>query len=187
MRIGYARVSTEEQSLDAQRERLEEAGCERIFSEKESGTRSNRPKLEEAFDHLRDGDVLVVWRLDRLGRSTKDLIAKTDRLDEIGAELDVIDQEIDTTTAQGRFFFRVMAALAEFEADLASKRTQEGIRAAKEEGRMGRPSAFTEEEIRQIQVLMRDDSVGTAEIARRFDVSTTTIYRYVSPSGERRK
>jgi len=81
MRIGYARVSTEEQSLDAQKKRLREDGCEKIFSEKESGTRTDRPKLKEAFDHLRDGDVLVVWRLDRLGRSTKDLIQKTERLD----------------------------------------------------------------------------------------------------------
>jgi len=187
MRIGYARVSTEEQSLDAQKKRLREDGCEKIFSEKESGTRTDRPKLKEAFDHLRDGDVLVVWRLDRLGRSTKDLIQKTERLDRIGAELDVIDQEIDTTTAQGRFFFRMMAALAEFEADLTSKRTKEGMRTAVKEGHVGRPPALTEEEIRQVQALMRDDSISTAEIARRYDTTTTTIYRYVSPEGERRK
>lgn len=187
MRIGYARVSTEKQSLQAQKKRLKESGCERIFAEKESGTTTDRAKLREAFDHLRDGDVLVVWRLDRLGRSTKDLIEKTDRLDEIGAELDVLDQEIDTTTAQGRFFFRVMAALAEFEADLASKRTKEGIQRAIRENHIGRPSKFSEPEIRQIQALMRDDSVSTAEIARRYDTTTTTIYRYVSPEGERRR
>lgn len=187
MRIGYARVSTEDQSLGAQKERLREAGCEKIFSEKESGTRTDRPKLGEAFAHLRDGDVLVVWRLDRLGRSTKDLIEKTNRLDEIGAELDVLDQEIDTTTAQGRFFFRVMAALAEFEADLASKRTKEGMRRAIEEGQVGRPPALNEQEIKEVQALMRDDSISTAEIARRYDTTTTTIYRYVSPEGQRRK
>lgn len=187
MRIGYARVSTEDQSLDAQKERLEDAECERIFAEKESGTHADREKLNAAFDHLREGDVLVVWRLDRLGRSTKDLIEKTDQLEEIGAELEVIDQDIDTTTAQGRFFFRIMAALAELEADLISKRTREGIRRAKEQGHLGRPSALTEEEIKQVQVLMRDDSISTSEIADRYDTSTTTIYRHVSPEGERRK
>jgi len=187
MKIGYARVSTEDQTLDAQIRRLEEAGCERIFREKESGTKSDRPKLSEALDHLRKGDTLVVWRLDRLARSMSDLLAKVDRVEEEGADFQVLDQNIDTTTPQGRLVFNIMGALAEFEADLASKRTKEGLRSAVEEGRVGRPRTLSEEDIPQVQALMRDPNISTSDICDRFDMSRTTLYDYVGPDGERRR
>lgn len=188
MRIGYARVSTGEQKLDLQLDELEEAGCERIYEEKTSGAAKNRPELEKCMDSLREGDTLVVWRLDRFGRSLKDLVQKMERLEDLGADFVSLTEGIDTTTAQGKLTFHIFGALAEFERELARERTMAGLKAARERGRVGgRPPALDEEDIPQVQAMMKDSDVSTADICERFDISRATLYRYVGPDGERRR
>jgi DNA invertase Pin-like site-specific DNA recombinase len=188
MRIGYARVSTGEQKLDLQLDELEEAGCERIYEEKTSGAAKSRPELEKCMDSLREGDTLVVWRLDRFGRSLKDLVQKMDRLEDLGADFVSLTEGIDTTTAQGKLTFHIFGALAEFERELNRERTMAGLRAARERGRVGgRPRSLDEEEIPQVQALMKDEEVSTSEICERYGISKTTLYRYVGPDGERRR
>ena len=188
MRIGYARVSTGEQKLDLQLDELDEAGCERIYEEKTSGAAKSRPELEKCMDSLREGDTLVVWRLDRFGRSLKDLVQKMDRLEDLGADFVSFTEGIDTTTAQGKLTFHIFGALAEFERELNRERTMAGLRAARERGRVGgRPRSLSEEEIPQVQALMQDEEVSTSEICERYGISKTTLYRYVGPDGERRQ
>jgi DNA invertase Pin-like site-specific DNA recombinase len=188
MRIGYARVSTGEQKLDLQKDALNEAGCDRIYEEKTSGAAKSRPELEKCLDSLRDGDTLVVWRLDRFGRSLKDLVQKMDALEDKGVDFVSLTEGIDTTTAQGKLTFHIFGALAEFERELARERTMAGLRAARERGQVGgRPRALDEEEIPQVQALMKDEDVPVADICERFDISKPTLYRYVGPDGERRR
>jgi len=160
MKIGYARVSTGEQKMDLQLDALEEAGCERVY----------------------------VWRLDRFGRSLKDLVQKMDALEERGVDFVSVEEGIDTTTAQGRLTFHIFGALAEFERELARERTMAGLRAARERGRVGgRPRALEEEDIPQVQALMKDEEVPVADICEQFEISKATLYRYVGPEGERRR
>ena len=188
MRVGYARVSTGEQKMDLQIDALEDAGCERIYKEKTSGSTKNRPELEKSLDSLRDGDTLVVWRLDRFGRSLKDLVTKMENLEERGVDFVSLTEGIDTTTAQGKLTFHIFGALAEFERELGRERTMAGLRAARERGRVGgRPRALSEEDIPELQALMKDPNVSAADICERFDVSKATLYRYVGPDGERRR
>jgi len=188
MRVGYARVSTGEQKLDLQRDALQEAGCERIYEEKTSGAAKERPELEKCLEALRDGDTLVVWRLDRLGRSLKDLVSKMEKLEERGADFVSLTEGIDTTTAQGKLTFHIFGALAEFERELSRERTMAGLRAARERGRVGgRPPALDEEDIPEVQALMKDPEVSASQICERFGIGRTTLYRYVGPNGERRK
>jgi DNA invertase Pin-like site-specific DNA recombinase len=188
MRIGYARVSTGEQKLDLQLKALREAGCERIFTDEQKSAIGPRPELRACLDFLREGDTLVVWRLDRFGRSLKDLVEKMDVLDETGAGFVSLSEPIDTTSATGRLIFHLFAALAEFERELGRERTMAGLRAARAQGRVGgRPPALTEEDIPQVQALMREPEVSTRQICERFDISKATLYRYVGPDGERRK
>ena len=188
MRIGYARVSTGEQKLDLQLDELEDAGCEKIYEEQVSGAANTRPELERCLEELREGDTLVVWRLDRFGRSLKDLVSKMGTLEEGGVDFVSLTEGIDTTTAQGRLTFHIFGALAEFERELARERTMAGLKAARERGNTGgRPPALSEEDMPQIQALMRDDTVTTADICERFDISRPTLYRYVGPDGERRR
>ena len=188
MRIGYARVSTGEQKLDLQLDALEAANCERTYTDTISGATSSRPELDQCLEHLREGDTLVVWRLDRFGRSLKDLVTKIEALDERGVEFVSLTEGIDTTTAQGRLAFHLFGALAEFEREIARERTMAGLRAARERGRVGgRPRALSEDDMPQVQALMKDPDVSTAQICERFDVSKATLYRYVSPKGDRRR
>jgi DNA invertase Pin-like site-specific DNA recombinase len=188
MRIGYARVSTGEQKMDLQLDALEEAGCENVYKEEISGAAASRPELKRCMSELREGDTLVVWRLDRFGRSLKDLVQKMDSLEETGVDFVSLQEGIDTTTAQGRLTFHIFGALAEFERELARERTMAGLRAARERGRVGgRPRALEEEEIPQVQALMKNDSVSTADICERFEISKATLYRYVAPDGQRRR
>lgn len=188
MRIGYARVSTGEQKLDLQLDALDAADCEKIYTDQISGATSSRPNLDACLEHLREGDTLVVWRLDRFGRSLKDLVTKIESLDDLGVEFVSLTEGIDTTTAQGRLAFHLFGALAEFERELARERTMAGLRAARERGRVGgRPRALTDDDIPQLQALMRDPDVSTRQICERFDVSKATLYRYVGPDGERRR
>ncbi len=140
-KIGYARVSTQDQSLDGQIDTLEEYGCERIFSEKASGRKTKRTELDKCLDYLREGDILVIYKLDRLGRTTKQLIELSQWLDDNSIDLHIIDMNVSTKDAMGKMFYTMMSAFAELEANLLSERTKKGLEAARARGRKGgRPS-----------------------------------------------
>lgn len=140
------------------------------------------------MEELREGDALVVWRLDRFGRSLKDLVSKMEDLEEKGVDFISLTEGIDTTTAQGKLTFHIFGALAEFERELSRERTMAGLKAARERGRVGgRPPALDEDEIPQVQAMMRDEEISTSDICERFGISRATLYRYVGPSGERRR
>ena len=178
MIIGYARVSTENQHLDGQTSALEAIGAERIFAEKVSGTKKARPELNRMIEHLRDGDVVVVTKYDRLSRSLLDLLSIVEAIREKGAGFRSLAEDIDTTTPAGRLVFHVFASIAQFERERISERTKEGLVAARKRGRVGgRPPALSQE--RRVEVArMRDqEGRGIAELARLFEVSPTTIRR----------
>ena len=178
MHIGYARVSTGEQNLDLQTDALKDEGCEKIYTDQLSGATAERPGLQDAMDYARNGDVLVVWRLDRFGRSLKDLIAKVETLKDKGVEFKSLKENLDTTSSAGRLQFHIFAALAEFERDLNRERTMAGLRAARARGRTGgRPRALSEEDLPAVQALMRDPDVPVRRIYERFEVSKATLYR----------
>ncbi len=156
MRIGYARVSTEDQSLDLQLDALRQAGCERVFTEKASAGKIQRPGLSEARSHLRPGDILVVWKLDRLGRSVKGLVDLVGELAEQGVQFQSLTDGIDTTTPHGRFFFHMMASLAQMERELIAERTKAGLDAARKRGRVvGRKRRMTPSKIASAQTTAR--------------------------------
>jgi DNA invertase Pin-like site-specific DNA recombinase len=182
-KVGYARVSTADQSLDAQLDALTGAGCDKIFTEHASGTLAKRPQLDAALDYLREGDVLVVTKLDRLGRSVKNLGDLATWLQENGIGLRAITQDIDTTTVGGRLFFHILAAIAEFEHDLIVERTREGLAAARARGRKGGPPRkMTLTKIEQARRMYDGQELTVAEIAETLGVSRPTIYRYLEPS-----
>ncbi len=179
--IGYARVSTFEQILDLQQDALAAAGCDRIFTDTASGGRSDRPGLQQALDYGREGDVLVVWRLDRLGRSLKYLIELITTLNERGIGFKSLTEQIDTTTSGGKLIFHVFGALAEFERDVIRERTQAGLAAARARGRMGgRPKKLgTGGKIAMAQALYDDKTHSIADICKTLGISRTTLYRYI--------
>jgi DNA invertase Pin-like site-specific DNA recombinase len=182
-RIGYARVSTRDQNLDLQLSALKGAGCDRIFEDTMSGTKAGRPGLAKALDALREGDTLIVWKLDRLGRSVKDLLDFAGGLNDRGIGFVSLTDSIDTTTASGRFFFNVMASLAQMERELMVERTQAGLQAAREQGRVGgRKRVMTEAKIRSARKLL---SQGTPprEVASSLGISVPTLYRWVPATG----
>ena len=177
--IGYARVSTQDQNLAAQREALEAAGCERIYSEHLSGARTDRPELANALDYARAGDTLVIWKLDRLGRSMPHLVEIARDLENREIHLHSITDQIDTTTAAGRFFFHVMAALATMERDLIVERTNAGLDAARRRGRIGgRRRKMTQAKIESARTLLASGK-PPAEVAQDLGVSRATLYRHV--------
>jgi DNA invertase Pin-like site-specific DNA recombinase len=184
--IGYARVSTFEQILDMQRDALSAAKCDRVFTDIMSGSRSDRPGLEQALDYLREGDVLVVWRLDRLGRSLKYLIEVITRLNERGIGFRSLTEQIDTTTSGGKLIFHVFGALAEFERDIIRERTQAGLASARARGRMGgRPKKLdTPAKIAMAKALYADQSHSVADICKSVGVSRATLYRYLGKPAE---
>ncbi len=180
MLIGYARVSTLDQTLALQRDALTNAGCERVFTDTASGSRSDRPGLHEALDFARSGDTLVVWRLDRLGRSLRHLIDTVFLLQERGIGFKSLQEQIDTTTSGGKLVFHVFGALAEFERDLIRERTQAGLTAARARGRLGgRPKALDTKRAQIAQALYTDKSNSIADICRTLRISRATLYRYV--------
>jgi DNA invertase Pin-like site-specific DNA recombinase len=180
MLIGYARISTTDQTLALQQDALEKAGCERIFTDTASGAKAERIGLEEALDHLRDGDTLVVWRLDRLGRSLKHLIETITSLNERGIGFKSITEAIDTTTSGGKLIFHIFGALAEFERDIIRERTQAGLTAARARGRKGgRPKALTSKKTEQLRTLYNDKNRSIGEICRTLSISRATLYRYI--------
>jgi DNA invertase Pin-like site-specific DNA recombinase len=181
--IGYARVSTHDQTPALQRDALQQAGCERIFTDTASGAKAERRGLEEALDFVRPGDTLVVWKLDRLGRSLQHLIAVITRLQERGIGFKSLTEQIDTTTSGGKLIFHVFAALAEFERDVIRERTQAGLSAARARGRRGgRPKAAALSDAKKVamaQALYSDKGNSVADICKTLRVSRSTLYRYV--------
>jgi DNA invertase Pin-like site-specific DNA recombinase len=182
MRIGYARLSTVEQSLTLQLDALREAGCERIFTEHASAGSTPRLGLQETRAYLRPGDVLVVWKLDRLGRSVKGLVDLVGALAAKGVQFQSLTDGIDTTTPHGRFFFHLMAALAQMERELIVERTKAGLEAARKRGRVGgRKRRMTPSKIVSAQQLLRS-GMPPREVAQNLGVSVPTLYRWVPAS-----
>ncbi|RNL64383.1 recombinase family protein [Nocardioides marmoriginsengisoli] len=176
--IGYARVSTHDQTTDGQMDALRDAGCLRIFEETASGTRTDRPELAAALDFLREGDTLVVWRLDRLGRSLKHLIETVAELDKRGIGFVSIHENIDTTTSAGRLVFHLFGALAEFERDLIVDRTKSGLAAARERGaKPGRKPVLTEDQVVVVRSMHSAGQHTISAIADVVGVSRATVYR----------
>ena len=181
MLIGYARVSTDDQNLNLQRDALQAAGCTQIYEDHISGAASARPGLEQALSVARTGDVLVVWRLDRLGRSLKNLIAMVETLSERGIELQSLTEAIATNSSSGQLVFHIFAALAEFERHLIRERTQAGLKAARARGRKGGRPKTLEPAKRQLAVKLYDERQYTiGEICRMMDISKPTLYNYIA-------
>ncbi|NRG43136.1 recombinase family protein [Rathayibacter sp. VKM Ac-2835] len=179
--IGYARVSTRDQNPDAQTDALEAAGCDKIFVEHASGVLARRPALTDALDYLREGDTLVVTKLDRLGRSVRNLKEVVDGLQLRGVGLKALSQGIDTTTPGGRLFFHMLAAIAEFEHDLIVERTHDGLAAARARGRKGGGRfKMTPTKAKQARAMYEQKSYTVQQIAETFGVSRGTIYRHLT-------
>ena len=184
MLIGYARVSTQDQNISLQVEALTKAGCKRIFDDKLSGSRADRPGLAKALEIVREGDTLVVWKLDRLGRSVKNLVDLTTALHEQGVQFKSLTDAIDTGTPSGRFFFHVMASLAEMERELTVERTRAGLEAARRRGRRGgRKRTMTDSKIESAKKLLAS-GVPPKDVAHNLGVSIPTLYRWL-PASER--
>lgn len=177
--VGYARVSSVGQSLDVQLEKLGEAGCIKVYAEKKSGRQyENRPQLQACLGYVREGDVLVISRLDRMARSVLDLAKIADILDKKGVALRVLDQSIDTSTSEGRLMFSLLGAFAQFEADIRSERQIDGIALAKAKGvRFGRKVALNDAQKATIQRLRREEGFSIGQLQERFQVGRATIYR----------
>jgi DNA invertase Pin-like site-specific DNA recombinase len=183
-RIGYARVSTDDQNLDLQRDALTRSGCSTIYEETASGKSSQRPELEHCRKAVRSGDTLVVWRLDRLGRSLSDLVKIISELERDGITFESLTEKIETGSASGKLQFHVFAALAEFERNLIRERTMAGLAAARARGRVGgRKRKLTAKQIREIKVLLTDPAAQVKDIATRYGVSRTTLYKRVGIVG----
>lgn len=179
MLIGYARVSTQDQHLDLQLKSLTEVGCEKIFQDKVSGKKLEKTGLIEAISHLRKGDTLVVWKLDRLGRSVKQLVTLIDQLNKQEIQFKSITDSIDTSTPSGRFFFHVMASLAEMERELMIERTKAGLVIAKQQGRTGgRKPKMTPSKIASAKKLL-SSGIPAKEVAKNLNVSIATLYRHI--------
>lgn len=176
MIIGYARVSTSEQDTSLQLDALEKAGCERVYQEAFTGSSRERPELIRCLDAARKGDTLTVWRLDRLGRSLKDLVAIITELEERGVGFRSVTEAIDTTTAGGKLVFHIFAALAEFERTLIQERTKAGLAAARARGRKGgRRPVMTASDVKKAAAMLSDPMMTKVEVAEHFRVSRTTL------------
>jgi len=182
MLIGYARVSTTDQNLDLQVDALTKVGCEKIFDDKISGTRADRPGLARAMELLRKDDTLVVWKLDRLGRSVKNLVDLVADLQKQGIHFKSLTDSIDTGTSSGRFFFHVMASLAEMERELTAERTRAGLEVARQLGRKGgRKRQMTESKIESAKKLLAN-GIPPRDVAANLGVSVPTLYRWIPAS-----
>lgn len=177
--IGYARVSTDDQTIDLQRDALLAAGCQVIYEEKISGKNTDRTELNNCLKALRRGDTLVVWRLDRLGRSLKDLMDIVSNLEKAGINFISVTEHIETETAAGKLIFHLFGALSEFERNLIRERTKAGIAAARARGRKGgRKPILDQYKIKEIKALMADPSIKVTTIAKRYGISRATLYKY---------
>lgn len=179
IRIGYARVSTDDQMLDLQLDALTTSGCDTVYKETASGKSAVRPELAQCLKALRTGDVLVVWRLDRLGRSLSDLVRIVSELEQRGIGFESLTEKIDTTSAAGKLTFHVFAALAEFERNMIRERTKAGLDAARARGRTGgRKPALSDKQVREVKALMADPQIHVSDVAKKYGVSRTTLYKY---------
>lgn len=187
MKIGYARVSTKDQSLNLQKDALEKAGCQKIYSEQISGTKTDRAKLDEMIEHIRSGDIIVVWKLDRLGRSLRDLVNLISKFQELGVGFKSLQDNIDTTTPTGKLTFHLFAALAEFEKDIISERTKAGLDSARVRGRKGgRPKGLSkkaQDKARLAESLYNEKNNSIQEICEYLSISKPTLYRYLRSRG----
>jgi DNA invertase Pin-like site-specific DNA recombinase len=187
MRIGYARVSTQEQTLNLQKDALAKEGCAKIFTDTISGTKTERPGLAQALAYVRPGDTLVVWRLDRLGRSLKHLIETITTLHDRQIGFKSITENIDTTTSGGKLIFHIFGALAEFERDIIKERTLAGLLAARARGRTGgRPKTLSPKQQEMLQVLYSDKSNSITDICKTLNISRMTFYRYIKAGARAR-
>jgi DNA invertase Pin-like site-specific DNA recombinase len=178
MNIGYARVSSYGQSLEVQKQKLKEEGCSELFEEKISALSHKRPELENALRTIREGDVLVVTKLDRLARSMNDLLLIANRLQKKQAQLKVLDQSIDTTTSEGRLMFNIIGSFAEFEHDIRKARQMDGIRKAKDKGvTFGRRAILTSEQKQEVIRLHQEEKFSLRQLSNKYAVSHMTIYR----------
>ncbi|WP_434274533.1 recombinase family protein [Aliarcobacter cryaerophilus] len=181
MQIGYARVSTLDQNLDLQIDALNQAGCKKIFQDKITGTKLKREQLQNAIDYLRAGDVLVIWKLDRLGRSLKDLLLIVNELNQKEIGLKSLHENIDTTTPTGKLIFHIFASLAEFEKDVIKERTNAGLKAARARGRVGgRPKKLTDKQLTLLKTLHQDKNTSLSDISNILGISKKTIYNYLN-------
>ena len=183
MRIGYARISTNDQNLDLQMDALQKAGCKRIFTDKISGSKSRRPGLDELLYLLREGDQVIVWKLDRLGRSLKDLVSLINDFDSRGAGFTSLEDNIDTSTPVGQFTFHIFAAVAQFERDIIRMRTIAGLKAARARGRIGgRPRGLSKQAQNKAlaaETLYKEQKLSVSEICAQLGISKPTVYRYL--------
>lgn len=180
MIFGYVRVSTEKQKTDLQQDAIEAAGCDRIFIEKQSGKSKNRPILAELMSQLRSGDTLIVWKFDRLSRSMKELVTTINDLCERNVHFVSLTESVDSNTPTGRFFFHLIAAMAEFEADIIRERTIEGLNAARARGRKGgRKPKMTKEDIRKASAMLTDPKETKSSVAEHFGVSRVTLNKHL--------
>lgn len=185
MKIGYARVSSDDQNLSLQLDALKKVGCKRIFDDKRSGATSDRPGLKELLSVIRKGDVVVVWRLDRLGRSLQDLIKLASTFEKAGVGLTSLQEKIDTTTSGGKLIFHFFGAMAEFEANLIKERTAAGLAAAKARGRVGgRPKLLDQKQRKAMLKLHKSGEHSVSEICRMMNISRPTFYNYLESAGK---
>jgi DNA invertase Pin-like site-specific DNA recombinase len=180
VKIGYARVSTVDQHLRMQEDALKNAGCEEIFTDVASGAKSQRPGLDKALEYVREGDTLVVWKLDRLGRSIQHLIQLMSSLNDRKIGFKCLQESIDTSTSGGKLIFHMFSALAEFERDLIQERTQAGLKAARARGKMGgRPALLDNRQINRMVELYDEGKSTVAEICKIFSISRPSFYNYL--------
>lgn len=180
-RIGYARVSTHEQNLDLQYDALNKAECFKTFTDTMSGAKADRPGLSEALNYLREGDTLFVWRLDRLGRSLKDLLELVNSVQSRGIGFCSLQENIDTTTSSGKLIFHIFASLAEFERSIIRERTLAGLNAARARGRRGgRPASLDSNQLQLVREMYGDLKKSPQEICQAFNISRSALYRYVA-------
>jgi DNA invertase Pin-like site-specific DNA recombinase len=181
MQIGYARVSTKEQNLHLQEDALKDAGCEEIYTDIASGSKSQRIGLDKALEFIRSGDTLVVWKLDRLGRSIQHLIETVSALNKRNVAFKSLQENIDTTSSGGKLIFHMFSALAEFERDLIRERTNAGLKAARARGRMGgRPSLLDNRQIKRMIEMYEEQKNTVAEICKIYEISRPSFYNYLN-------
>lgn len=184
MLIGYARVSTQDQNLELQYDALNKAGCKKIIEDKVSGSRAERPGLSKVLEILREGDTLVVWKLDRLGRSVKNLVDLVGELHKQGVQFKSLTDAIDTGTPSGRFFFHVMASLAQMERELTIERTRAGLEVARQLGRKGgRKRQMTDSKIESAKKLLAN-GIPPRDVAKNLGVSIPTLYRWIPATAQ---
>jgi DNA invertase Pin-like site-specific DNA recombinase len=185
MKIGYARVSTTDQTTDPQTDALTEADCEKLFTDVASGAKTQRPGLEKAISFCRKGDTLVVWKLDRMGRSISHLIEMIQKLEKRGVGFQSLTEKIDTTTAGGRLVFHLFGALAEFERDLIRERVQAGLKSARARGRKGGRPGVSEETKAMAKTLLADKNLSVKQICDRLGIAKSTLYKHAAAAPQK--